>query len=186
MRTPFLLALRRACAETPNFAAAAAAKSRQQQQRKQTLFASAGKELMGGGGGGGGAAGAWEDNPGKSWNNGEPTMFLNKATKVFQCRDFFRPHFHVSLRGAPSMGEPWTLLDVTNGPDIPRGHGSGPSIHTTTINGALTRLFYRSPPLKQHVLPPVKPSVVTKTCSSRRPQHGRLPLSTRHTGFEPP
>ena len=39
----------------------------------------------------------------------------------FQCRQFFRPHHHVMLRGAPSGGDAWTLLDVTRGDSLQSG-----------------------------------------------------------------
>ena len=100
VRTPFNMAVRRSLKPTPN-----------------TGSIGDGKGEVGGG----------KDGPGaqvtqfKPWNNGEPTLWRNEATSTFHCRDFWRPHFHVSLRGAPSMGEEWTLLDITNGISLNAG-----------------------------------------------------------------
>ena len=49
------------------------------------------------------------------WDDGTPLLAMNRSTGVASCRDNFRPHHHVTIRGAPSGGEPWTLLDCTHG-----------------------------------------------------------------------
>ena len=55
------------------------------------------------------------------WDDGTPLLVMNRATGVARCRDNFRPHHHVTIRGAPSGGEPWTLLDCTQGQDVQTG-----------------------------------------------------------------
>ena len=79
MRPPFLLALRRSCDPTPKPTVAANANNR----NNNGGGGNGGGGKGGGGGGvmnsGGPVSGGALDIP---WNNGEPTMFLNKATKV--------------------------------------------------------------------------------------------------------
>ena len=55
------------------------------------------------------------------WDDGTPLLAMNRATGLVHCRDNFRPHHHVTIRGAPSRGEPWTVLDVTNGACVKTG-----------------------------------------------------------------
>lgn len=55
------------------------------------------------------------------WDDGTPLLAMNRSTGVASCRDNFRPHHHVTIRGAPSGGEPWTLLDCTHGACVKTG-----------------------------------------------------------------
>jgi len=112
-RTPFLCALRSATSATPKITRSAAGEG--------GGGGGGFSKASAGGGGGGGGGGQFPARAEMPWNNGEPTMFLNKATKIFQCRQFFRPHHHVMLRGAPSGGDAWTLLDVTRGDSLQSG-----------------------------------------------------------------
>lgn len=136
-RTPFLVALRRSCAPTPGGPSAGAPSSRRG-------FASGS-----GSGSGSGAAGAVSGSSrGEApWNNGEPTMFLNPATKTFNARAGFRPHHHVMLRGSPSGEEPWTLLDVTRGSSLATG---ARELEKIEGHRAATRLYPRCVHLSRH------------------------------------
>ena len=81
------------------------------------------------------------------WNNGEPTMFLNPATKTFNARVGFRPHHHVMLHGSPCGDEPWTLLDVTRGSSLATG---ARELEKIEGHRAATRLYPRCVHLSRH------------------------------------
>ena len=73
-----------------------------------------------------------------SWNDGTPLLTMNKTTKRVECRQFFRPHIGVSLRGAKRDGPDWVVLDVTNGNSLRHG---AVEIEKVNAHGAAKRIY---------------------------------------------
>ena len=71
-------------------------------------------------------------------NDGTPLLTMNKTTKRVECRQFFRPHIGVSLRGAKRDGPDWVVLDVTNGNSLRHGVVE---IEKVNAHGAAKRIY---------------------------------------------
>ncbi|EEH57563.1 uncharacterized protein MICPUCDRAFT_10112, partial [Micromonas pusilla CCMP1545] len=57
----------------------------------------------------------------KLFDDAEAARLFRLGAERGETTAFFRPHHHVMLRGAPSGGDAWTLLDVTRGDSLQSG-----------------------------------------------------------------